>query len=61
MGEAFLHLPHSHAMKRLEKDQTALETELSRLTERAEECETTMKELKGILYAKFGRAINLDE
>ena len=48
-------------MKRLEKDQTALETELSRLTERAEECETTMKELKGILYAKFGRAINLDE
>lgn len=48
-------------MKRLEKDQAELDAELSKLTERAEECETTMKELKGILYAKFGRAINLDE
>lgn len=48
-------------MKRLEKDQAELDAELSKLTDRAEECETTMKELKGILYAKFGRAINLDE
>ncbi|OCH88093.1 Prefoldin subunit 4 [Obba rivulosa] len=61
VGEAFLHLPHGRAMRRLERDQTALESELSKLTDRAEECGTSMKELKAILYGKFGRAINLDE
>jgi prefoldin subunit 4 len=31
------------------------------LSATAEECERGMKELKVVLYAKFGRAINLDE
>ncbi|PCH36035.1 Prefoldin subunit 4 [Wolfiporia cocos MD-104 SS10] len=61
VGEVFLHLSHSRAMNRLEKDQNELNSELSNLTDRAEECEKSMKELKVILYAKFGRAINLDE
>ncbi|OBZ70544.1 Prefoldin subunit 4 [Grifola frondosa] len=53
--------PVIRAMKRLEKDHAKLNDELSRLTARAQECEKSMKELKVILYAKFGRAINLDE
>ncbi|CCM02311.1 uncharacterized protein FIBRA_04402 [Fibroporia radiculosa] len=61
VGEAFLHLPHGRAMKRLEKDQNELDSELSRFSERAEECQKSMTELKVILYAKFGKAINLDE
>ncbi|KZT71744.1 Prefoldin, subunit 4 [Daedalea quercina L-15889] len=61
VGEAFMHLPHPRAMKQLEKDQEQVNKELSSFTDRAEECEKTMKELKVILYAKFGRAINLDE
>lgn len=48
-------------MKRLEKDQGELDKELSGLKDKAEECEKEMKELKVTLYAKFGRAINLDE
>lgn len=48
-------------MKRLEKDQGEIESELSGLKDKAEECEKGMKELKVVLYAKFGRAINLDE
>ena len=38
-----------------------LNDELGKYTSSAEECEKLMKELKVTLYAKFGRAINLDE
>ena len=48
-------------MKRLEKDQNDLTSQLDGLKDRAEECEKEMKELKVTLYAKFGSAINLDE
>ena len=61
IGEAFIHMPHPRAVKRLEKDLAALNAELEKCISSAEECEKQMKELKVILYAKFGRAINLDE
>ena len=61
IGEAFIHMPHSRAVKRLERDLSSLNDELAKYTSNAEECEKTMKELKVTLYAKFGRAINLDE
>ncbi|RDX47856.1 Prefoldin subunit 4 [Lentinus brumalis] len=61
VGEAFIHMPHSRATKRLEKDLSLLNDELDKYSSDAEECEKTMKELKVALYAKFGRAINLDE
>ena len=38
-----------------------MEEHMSSLSDRAEECEKGMKELKVVLYAKFGKAINLDE
>lgn len=48
-------------MKRLEKDQAVISVQLSDLSAAAEQCEKEMKELKVTLYARFGRAINLDE
>ncbi|KAJ8518153.1 hypothetical protein ONZ45_g4769 [Pleurotus djamor] len=61
IGEAFLHMPHPQALKRLESDQSELDERLAQLTSQAESCETEMKELKVTLYAKFGKSINLDE
>lgn len=61
IGESFLHLSQPRALKRLEKDQTDITAQLAVLSTTAEECERGMKELKVVLYAKFGHAINLDE
>ncbi|KAG2073991.1 Prefoldin, subunit 4 [Suillus decipiens] len=61
IGESFLHLPQPRAMKRLEKDQAVLSAQVLDLSASAEQCEKEMKELKVTLYARFGRAINLDE
>ncbi|TDL26096.1 Prefoldin, subunit 4 [Rickenella mellea] len=61
VGEAFVHMPHSRAMKRLERDAEDINKEISKLSDNAEVCQTSMKELKVLLYAKFGSAINLDE
>ncbi|OJA09264.1 hypothetical protein AZE42_02029 [Rhizopogon vesiculosus] len=61
IGESFLHLPQPRAMQRLDKDQAAITSQLSELSATAEQCEKEMKELKVTLYARFGRAINLDE
>ncbi|KAJ7772727.1 Prefoldin subunit-domain-containing protein [Mycena maculata] len=61
VGEAFLHMPLPRALKRLEKDQTDIDAQVSTLSSSVEECEKEMKELKVTLYAKFGRAINLDD
>ncbi|KAJ7451721.1 Prefoldin beta-like protein, partial [Mycena galericulata] len=60
VGEAFLHMPLPRALKRLEKDQTDIDAQVSSLSSSVEQCEKEMKELKVTLYAKFGRAINLD-
>jgi len=61
VGEAFLHMPHARALKRLEKDQANIDKQVSSLSASVEDCEKKMKELKVILYAKFGRSINLDD
>lgn len=61
IGESFVHLPLPRALKRLEHDTSELDSEISRIKDRVEETEKEMKELKLVLYAKFGSAINLDE
>ncbi|KAF9473395.1 Prefoldin, subunit 4 [Pholiota conissans] len=61
VGEAFVHMPQSRALKRLEKDQAVVDAKVSVLAAQADDCETQMKELKVKLYTKFGKAINLDE
>jgi prefoldin subunit 4 len=54
-------MPHPRALKRLERDQSEIDAQVSSLVASADECEKKMKELKVTLYAKFGRAINLDD
>lgn len=61
IGEAFLHLTLPRALKRLEQDQSDIDHQVAKLSSSADECTSEMKELKTILYGKFGRAINLDE
>ena len=49
------------ALKRMEKDQADIDSQVSALARQAGDCEGEMKQLKVTLYAKFGNAINLDE
>ena len=61
VGETFLHLPLPRAQKRLARDQADVEKRLAAAADSVDDCERQMKELKVVLYAKFGKAINLDE
>lgn len=60
VGETFVHVPLPKAQKLLGKDQVRIESEIEAVQERLEECAKEMKGLKVVLYAKFGKAINLD-
>lgn len=61
VGEAFVQLPLSRAQKRLERDMENIDKEVSEVNESMDECDKGMKELKLVLYGKFGSAINLEE
>ena len=54
-------MPQSRALKRLEQDQQKIDDQVQGLAAQASQSETQMKALKVLLYAKFGKAINLDE
>jgi prefoldin subunit 4 len=54
-------MPHSQALKRLERDQQEADQQFTRVEDQVEEIESQMKALKVVLYAKFGKAINLEE
>ena len=56
-----MHMPLARALKRLEADSASIDTEITKVKDGVEECENGMKELKLVLYAKFGSAINLEE
>ncbi|RXK39330.1 prefoldin subunit 4 [Tremella mesenterica] len=60
LGEAFFSLSLSEAKKQLRKDTKRYDKDIGELEKRASECEVGMKELKILLYAKFGRQINLE-
>ncbi|RXW24725.1 hypothetical protein EST38_g1168 [Candolleomyces aberdarensis] len=61
IGETFVHMRPGRARTRLRKDQQRLDKILEELSTQAGDCQTQMKELKAILYGKFGKSINLDE
>ena len=48
VGEAFVHMPHSRAMKRLESDLASINAQISKHSDEAEDCDKQMKELKVI-------------
>ncbi|KZT62012.1 Prefoldin, subunit 4 [Calocera cornea HHB12733] len=60
IGETIVHIKLSQAQRLLEKEQKSIDEEISSLQSRIDECENGMKELKVVLYAKFGNAINLE-
>lgn len=60
IGEAFFYLPLRDARRQLKGDLKKYEKEIEGLESKAEECEKGMKELKVLLYAKFGKQINLE-
>ncbi|KAF9507082.1 hypothetical protein BS47DRAFT_1489044 [Hydnum rufescens UP504] len=60
VGETFLHVSVSKALTLLASHQITLEKDINGLQERLGECTTEMTNLKIVLYAKFGKAINLD-
>nr|ODN86953.1 prefoldin subunit 4 [Cryptococcus depauperatus CBS 7841] len=60
MGEAFFYLSLEEARAQLKEDMNKYEQEIEKLENKAEDCEKGMKELKVLLYAKFGKQINLE-
>ncbi|KAL0255379.1 hypothetical protein I308_100183 [Cryptococcus tetragattii IND107] len=60
IGEAFFYLPLRDARRQLKGDLKKYEKEIEGLESKGRECENGMKELKVLLYAKFGKQINLE-
>lgn len=60
IGDAFVHLPLPEVQKRLESSADELDAEIEKLERRMEAAKEEMEDLKVGLYAKFGKAINLE-
>lgn len=60
IGDSFLHLPLEDVQGLLEKSAQAVTREIEGLEEKIEKNDEIMNELKVKLYAKFGKAINLE-
>ncbi|EJU04159.1 Prefoldin subunit 4 [Dacryopinax primogenitus] len=60
IGETFVHIKLQHAQQLLEKEHKTIDAEVAKLQSQVDESENGMKELKVVLYAKFGNAINLE-
>ncbi|KAI5852476.1 Prefoldin subunit-domain-containing protein [Morchella snyderi] len=60
IGDSFLHLPLEDVQQLLEKSAQDITKEIEALEEKIERNDETMGELKVKLYAKFGKAINLE-
>ncbi|QNP95662.1 Prefoldin beta-like protein [Yarrowia lipolytica] len=60
IGDAFVDIPQSEAMVRLEKQQEEVDAKLDKTQSRMSEIRDEMEELKKHLYAKFGNSISLE-
>jgi prefoldin subunit 4 len=58
-GECFIHIPKETAEERLQKLSETVTKEKEEYEGRMETTSERMKELKAILYGKFGSSINL--
>jgi prefoldin subunit 4 len=54
-------MPLPQAIKRIERDQKGVDDRFGKVAGEVEEIESQMRALKVVLYAKFGKAINLEE
>ncbi|KAG5355602.1 putative prefoldin subunit 4 [Yarrowia sp. C11] len=60
IGDAFVDIPQSEAMERLEKQQQDVDAKLDKTQSRMSEIKEEMEELKKHLYEKFGNSISLE-
>ncbi|KAG0368553.1 hypothetical protein BGX24_002775 [Mortierella sp. AD032] len=61
IGEAFVSLSLEAAQERISKSQDELDQEIEGLKTQMDEAVEKMEELKKVLYARFGNAINLEK
>ncbi|KAG7820917.1 hypothetical protein KL928_001001 [Ogataea angusta] len=60
IGDSFVLMKQSEIVDRLEKDQELLDSKISELESQIEDIDQELNNLKKLLYAKFGNAINLE-
>ncbi|CAR29295.1 ZYRO0G05324p [Zygosaccharomyces rouxii] len=60
VGVIFLHLKQKEAVEQLEKDMESTQGRIDELESEQDGLDAQLKELKSILYAKFGDNINLE-
>ncbi|KAK9764764.1 hypothetical protein K7432_007486 [Basidiobolus ranarum] len=61
VGDAYISLGLEDAQKRLSKEQDGLKKEVGQLKTEMDDISDQMDKLKVILYAKFGKSINLEK
>ncbi|CEI98310.1 hypothetical protein RMCBS344292_12421 [Rhizopus microsporus] len=61
IGDAFVHISVSEATERIEKDSERLDLLIEEAKQNIDKVQEKMDELKKLLYAKFGNAINLEK
>ncbi|KAJ1947559.1 hypothetical protein GGF37_000324 [Kickxella alabastrina] len=61
IGDAFVMLTLEAAQERVEKDKSAIDVQVEDLDSQISQVSSEMEELKKMLYAKFGQAINLEK
>jgi prefoldin subunit 4 len=60
IGEVFVHLTGDEVQERLEHDKAQVDAEVDEIGVEVSEIKATLTRLKVELYAKFGKAINLE-
>ena len=60
IGDSFIHLPLEQAQSLLSTSTDEIDAEVSRLEDALGEIREELSGLKAALYARFGKAINLD-
>ncbi|KAG7757779.1 hypothetical protein KL911_000755 [Ogataea haglerorum] len=60
IGDSFVLMKQSEIVERLEKDQELLDSKIRELESQIEDIDQDLNNLKKLLYAKFGNAINLE-
>ena len=61
LGSAFIESSEEEATEICEEKVSTLQEEIDELTKEEEDILDKQKALKGILYARFGKSINLEE
>eukprot|EP00842_Homolaphlyctis_polyrhiza_P004439 jgi/Hompol1/4997/HPOL_001099-RA len=61
IGDAYVSIPLPQAMERIKVEQEALDGDLGAVSTKISEIKSEMSRLKALLYAKFGKSINLEK